>query len=73
MSASGCVSKCSARVVSSSAIWRFSSAMMPTVARVVAATPRRQERGGQLLGAQRGLDLAGACGDVALTPTAFEC
>jgi hypothetical protein len=36
MSASGCVSKWLARVVSSSLIWRFSSAMMPTVARVVA-------------------------------------
>src|SRR6478672_8450229 len=36
MSASGCVSKCSARLVSRSAIWRFSSAMMPTAARVVA-------------------------------------
>ncbi len=37
MSASGCVSKCSARLVSSSLIWRFSSVMMPTAARVVAA------------------------------------
>ena len=37
MSASGCVSKWLARVVSSSLIWRFSSAMMPTAARVVAA------------------------------------
>ena len=37
MSASGCASKWLARVVSSSLIWRSTSAMMPTVARVVAA------------------------------------
>jgi hypothetical protein len=37
MSASGCFSKCSAKVISSSLIWRLSSAIMPTVARVVAA------------------------------------
>ena len=36
MSASGCVSKCVGQAASSSAIWRFSSAMMPTAARVVA-------------------------------------
>ena len=37
MSASGCVSKCVASSASRSVIWRFSSAMMPTVARVLAA------------------------------------
>ncbi len=37
MTASGCVSKCSAKLVSSLLIWWFSSAMMPTVARVAAA------------------------------------
>ena len=37
MSASGCVSKWAASAPFSSLIWWFSSAMMPTVARVVAA------------------------------------
>jgi hypothetical protein len=37
MSASGCASKCVASSASSSAIWRLSSMMMPTAARVVAA------------------------------------
>jgi len=34
---SGCASKCVASSASSSAIWRLSSMMMPTAARVVAA------------------------------------
>ena len=52
MSASGCVSKCVANSASRSVIWRFSSAMMPTVARVLG-----RERcgdcggGGELFGA----------------------
>ena len=47
--------------------------MMPTAARVVAANAAATAAGcGELLGAQRGLDLAGAGGDVALPPTAFE-
>ena len=37
MSASGCALKCVASSASRSVIWRFSSAMMPTAARVVAA------------------------------------
>jgi hypothetical protein len=37
MPASGCVSKCSARVASRSAIWRLSSPMMAAAALVVAA------------------------------------
>jgi hypothetical protein len=36
MSASGCASKCVASSASRSPIWRFSSAMMPTAARVLA-------------------------------------
>ena len=46
MSASGCVSKCVARLVSSSAIWRFSSTRMATVARVVAANILAATRAG---------------------------
>ncbi len=71
MTASGCVSKCSAKLVSSLLIWRFSSAMMPTVARVVAANaavtialaPNAFERGLEHRRAQPG-GLLGAGGAI---------
>jgi len=45
MSASGCVSECVASCASSSVIWRLSSMMMPTAARVVTANAAVTEAG----------------------------
>ena len=56
MSASGCCSKWAARLVSRSAIWRLSSAMMPTAARVVAP-----ERGAHRWGAASCSERSAAC------------
>src|ERR1700731_3147211 len=72
MSASGCVSKCSAKTVSSSPIWRLSSAMMPTVARVVAANAVATGSGAVSCSVCSAARISRARGDVALTPTAFE-
>ena len=73
MSASGCVSKWLARVVSSADL-----AVQFGDDGHCGAGGGSERRGadrswrGQLFGAQGGLDFAGAGGDIALTPTAFE-
>ena len=74
MSASGCVSKCVASSASRSAIWWFSSPMMLTAARVVAANAAVITVGAvSLLGAQRCDNLLSSGIDVALSPRMFEC
>jgi hypothetical protein len=72
MSASGCFSKCSAKVVSSSLIWRLSSAMMPTVARVVAANAAASGAGAVSCWVGSAARISRARGDIALPATAFE-
>ena len=74
MSASGWVSKCVASSASSWLIWRLSSAMMPTAARV-AVLECGGDRGGcgQLLGAQHFLNLQCAGVEVGnSSPSGFE-
>ena len=73
MSASGCVSKWSASSASSSAdlaVQLGDDADGGAGGR----GERRGDRGGcgELLGAQRGRDFAGAGGEIALPPSAFE-
>ena len=73
MSASGCVSKWSASAVSSSAIW--SVELGDDADRGGGGGPERgRDRSGcgEVLGAQRGLDLAGPGVDVALAASGFE-
>lgn len=74
MSVSGCVAKCSARLVSSSPIYRLSSAMIPTVARAVAPNAAVTSAGAASCSETIcGLDLSGSGIDIALAPGTFGC
>ena len=73
MSASGCASKCVASSASRSAIWRLSSAMMPTAARVLAPNAAVTAAGAaSCSAAQHFLNLQGSGVEVALAPSGFE-
>jgi hypothetical protein len=74
MPASGCVSKWVASSASRSMIWRFSSTMMPTVARVVAANAAVAAAGAASCSVRKAVWMSRArASRLRCRPSGFEC